>query len=56
VIRPRVMSDAIIHGIIRIPGTFSAKLPYRPVLAVFRVEEGDELVEGVSIGELGVGL
>lgn len=55
-IRPRVMPDTIIDGIIRIPGAFSAKLPYRPVFAVFRVEEGDELVKGISIGELGVGL
>jgi hypothetical protein len=50
------MSDAVIHSFVRISGAFGAEFPYRPVLAVAGVEEGDQAVEGVAVGSLGVGL
>lgn len=49
------MPDPAIHLTIWIPGPFSAELPYLPLIAVFVVEEFDELVEGVAVRALRVG-
>jgi hypothetical protein len=54
VIRPWVMPHATIYRFIGIACAFGAKLPYGPVFTVFRIEEFDELVERVSVGELGI--
>lgn len=53
-IRPRVVSDAIVDGIIRVAGAFCSELPYCPVFAVFGIEKRDELVEWIPVGELWV--
>lgn len=53
-IRPWVMPHATIYRFIGIARSFGAKLPYGPVFTVFRIEEFDELVERVSVGELGI--
>lgn len=55
-IRPGVVSDAVIDGLVGVPGAFGAELPDGPAGAVLGVEVGDEAVEGVAVGELGVGL
>lgn len=44
------MADTIVDGFIRVAGAFSAKLPYRPVVPVFSVQEGDKLVQRVAVG------
>lgn len=48
------MPHATIHRFIRIACSFGAKLPYSPVFTMFRIEEFDELVERVSVCELGI--
>lgn len=55
-IRPGVVSDAVVDGLVGVPGAFGAELPDGPAGAVLVVEVGDEAVEGVAVGELGVGL
>lgn len=56
VIGEGIVSDTVVDGFIGISRAFGAEFPYRPVLAVAGVEEGDEVVEGVAVGSLGVGL
>ena len=53
-IRPGVVPYAAIDGLVGISRPFGAELPYRPVIWVFSVKEGDEAVERVTIGSLGV--
>lgn len=53
-IRPRIVPHPSIHSLIWIPGAFSTELPYSPVFAMFRIEEVDDPVEGVSICSLWV--
>jgi hypothetical protein len=53
---PRIVADAAIHGLVRVAGALGAELPDGPAVGVFGVEEGDEAVQGVAVGELGVGL
>ena len=53
---PGVVPDAVVDRLVRVPRPFGAELPYRPLVAVTGVEEGDEAVEGVAVGALGVGL
>lgn len=55
-IRPGVVPDAVVDGLVGVPGAFGAELPDGPAGAVLGVEVGDEAVEGVTVGELGVGL
>lgn len=55
-IRPGVVSDAVVDGLVGVPGAFGAELPDGPAGVVLVVEVGDEAVEGVAVGELGVGL
>lgn len=55
-IRPGIVSDAVVDGLVGVPGAFGAELPDGPAGAVLGVEVGDEAVEGVAVGELGVGL
>lgn len=50
------MPYATVYGFVWISGSFGAELPYRPVFTMLGVEELDELVEGVSVGELRVRL
>lgn len=54
VVRPRVMPHAAVDGLIGVPSSFGAEFPDGPFFAVFRVEELDELVEGIAVSELGV--
>jgi hypothetical protein len=54
VVRPRVVPHATVDGLVGISCAFCAEFPDCPFFAVFRVEELDELVEGVAVGELGV--
>lgn len=53
---PGEVADTVVDGIVGVSGAFGAELPNRPAFAVLGVEEGDETVEGVAVGELGVGL
>lgn len=55
-IRPRVMSHAVVHELIRIAGALGAKLPDGPIGAMLGVEEGYEMVERIAVGALRVGL
>lgn len=48
------MPYASIDCLVRISRPFCAELPYRPVIWVFGVEEGDEAVERVTVGSLWV--
>ena len=54
-VRERIVVYAIVDFAVWVARTFSAELPYRPVFAMFRVEELYEGVEGVSIRALWVG-
>jgi len=56
VVRPGVVSDAVIDGFVGVAGALGAEFPYGPAISVFGVEEGDETVERIAIGSLGVGL
>lgn len=51
----RVVIYAIVYLTIRVAGAFGAKLPYRPVFAMLRVQELDERVERVPVCALGIG-
>lgn len=53
-IRPGVVPYATVDGLVRVSCPFGAELPYRPVIRVFGVEEGDEAVQWVAVGSLGV--
>jgi len=55
-VRPRVVPDAVVDGLIRVSGALGAKLPYGPIVAVLVVEEADEPVERIPIRALGVRL
>ena len=55
-VRPRVVSHAVVHHVIRVAGALGSKLPYRPFGAMFRIEELDKTVERVSVRSLRVGL
>ena len=50
------MSDPVIYEIIGVSRALGAELPYRPVVAMFRVEEFYQAVEGIAIRPLGVRL
>ena len=52
---PRIMPHPSINLRIRVPCPFGPELPYRPFLAVFVVEELDEVVERIAVCALGVG-
>jgi hypothetical protein len=52
----RVVPNPAMDGLVRVARAFGAELPYRPAVAVAGVEVGDELVEGVAVGALRVGL
>jgi hypothetical protein len=41
---PRIVPDAAIDSLVRVPRALGAELPDGPAIAVFRVEEGDEAV------------
>lgn len=56
VVGPGVVADAAVDGVVGVSGALGAELPDGPVVAVLGVEEGDELVEGVSVRPLGVRL
>ena len=53
---PRVVSDTVVYSLVWVACTLRSKLPDRPAIAVFRVEEGDELVKWVAVGSLRIGL
>lgn len=55
-IRPRVVSNPIIHRFVRVSSTLGAEFPDGPAIAVLLVEESDQTVKGVTVGSLGVGL
>lgn len=48
------MPHATVDGVIGVPASFGAELPDGPFFIMFRVEELDELIEGVAVSELGV--
>jgi len=48
------MPYASVDCLVRISRPFCAELPYRPVIWMFGVEEGDEAVERVTVGSLWV--
>lgn len=52
----RVVPDAPVHGLVRVPRALGAEFPYGPVLAMSAVEEGDEVVDGVAVRALRVRL
>lgn len=56
VIRPWVVPYTTVYRFVWISGSLGAELPYRPVFTMLGVEKLDELVEGVSVGELRVRL
>jgi hypothetical protein len=45
----RVMVDAVVDFGVWIACTLCAEFPYRPVVAMFRVEEFDKRIEGVAV-------
>jgi hypothetical protein len=47
---PWKMMDSTMDFRIRIASPFCPELKDRPVFSVFLVEEGDELIDGISIG------
>lgn len=49
---PRVVPHPVVYGMVGVTCAFGAEFPYSPILAVLRVEEFDEAVEGVSVGAL----
>jgi hypothetical protein len=48
------MPHTTIHRFIRVASSFGTELPYRPIFTMLGIEELDELVERVSVCELGV--
>lgn len=55
VVRERIVVYAIVNFTVWVACAFRTKLPNRPVFAMFRVEELDERIEGVSVCALRVG-
>ena len=55
VVWPGVVVYSIVDFFVRVAGAFCAKFPYCPLVAVFVVEELDELVGWVAVGTLWVG-
>ena len=53
---PGIMPDPVIYEIIGVSRALGAELPYRPVVAMFRVEEFYQAVEGIAIRPLRVRL
>lgn len=51
---PWVVSYPAIDSFIGVARSFSAELPNGPVIAMFCVEEGDQAVEWVAVGSLGI--
>ena len=54
-VRPGEMLYSVVDLTVRIAGTFSAKLPYRPVGAMFVVQEFDKGVSWVAVSALWIG-
>jgi hypothetical protein len=54
-VREGVVVDAVVDFGVGVASPLGAEFPYRPVVAVLRVEELDERVEGVAVRALGVG-
>lgn len=55
-IGPGIVPYPSIDSLVRVSGAFGPELPDGPIISMFGVEKGNEAVEGVSIGSLGVGL
>lgn len=55
VIGERVVVYAVVDFAVGIAGAFCAKLPYRPVFAMLRIEKLYEGIERVSVCALRVG-
>jgi len=51
----RIVVDAVIDLRVGVAGSLCTKLPYRPLLTMFRVKELDERVERIPVGALGIG-
>lgn len=49
-IRPRVVSNSVIHGFVKISRTLGAEFPNGPAIAVFLVEKRDQAAERVTVG------
>lgn len=43
------MPDPVFYRFIRVASAFSSELPYRPILVVLFIEEGNELVQGIAV-------
>jgi hypothetical protein len=56
VVRPGVVADAAVDGLVRVARPLGAEFPDGPPVAVAGVEEGHEAVERVAVGTLRVGL
>lgn len=54
VVWPGVVPHSAVDSFVGIPCSFGAEFPYCPVVAVFGVEKGNELVERIAVCELGV--
>jgi len=55
VVREGVVVDTVVDFGVGVAGPFGAEFPYRPIVAVFRIKEFNESIEGVAVGPLGVG-
>lgn len=55
VVWPGKVPDSVVDFFIGVAGALGAELPDCPLIAVFGVEKGDELVERVAIGALWIG-
>jgi hypothetical protein len=55
-VRPWVVTNAIVHRLVGIPGTLGAELPDSPAIAMLGIEKGNEAIERVAVGALWVGL
>lgn len=53
-IGPGVVPYATVDCLVRVSRPFGAELPYRPIIRVFGIEEGDKTVERVAVCSLGV--
>ena len=51
---PWKMIYSIVDLAVRVACTFSAKLPYRPLVAMFVVEESDQGIGWVTVSALGI--
>jgi hypothetical protein len=54
-VREGVVVDSVIDVGVWVTGSFGAKLPYGPIVAVLGVEEFDERVERVAVCALRIG-